>query len=82
MLRALGGRVEELPDALVITGGQLVGGTVDSCHDHRIAMSAAVASIRCAREVTILGADAVKKSYPAFHEDWNKLGGISHCEQA
>ena len=82
MLRALGGRVEELPDALVITGGQLAGGTVDSCRDHRIAMSAAVASIRCANEVTILGADAVKKSYPGFFEDWATLGGVATCKPA
>lgn len=75
MLRALGGAVEELPDALVITGGTLVGGTVDSCRDHRIAMSAAIASIRCMSEVTILGADAVNKSYPAFYQDFNHLGG-------
>jgi len=75
MLRALGGTVEELPDALVITGGALIGGTVDSVRDHRIAMSAAIASIRCEKEVRILGADAVKKSYPAFFEDLNLLGG-------
>lgn len=75
MLRALGGTVEELPDALVITGGTLAGGTVDSCRDHRIAMSAAIASIRCMSEVTILGADAVNKSYPAFYQDFNHLGG-------
>ena len=75
MLRALGGKVEELPDALVITGGALAGGTVDSCRDHRIAMSAAIAAIRCANEVSILGADAVKKSYPAFYTDYNQLGG-------
>jgi len=75
MLRALGGTVEELPDALVITGGTLAGGTVDSCRDHRIAMSAAIASIRCSREVKILGADAVNKSYPAFYQDFNQLGG-------
>ena len=75
MLRALGGTVEELPDALVITGGTFVGGTVDSCRDHRIAMSAAIASIRCMSEVTILGADAVNKSYPAFYQDFNHLGG-------
>jgi len=75
MLRALGGTVEELPDALVITGGALTGGTVDSCRDHRIAMSAAIASIRCKQEVTILGADAVKKSYTAFYQDFNLLGG-------
>ena len=75
MLRALGGIVEELPDALVITGGALAGGTVDSCRDHRIAMSAAIAAIRCANEVSILGADAVNKSYPAFYTDYNQLGG-------
>lgn len=75
MLRALGGRVEELPDALVITGGRLAGGTVESFRDHRIAMSAAIASVCCAREVQILGADAVNKSYPAFFEDFNRLGG-------
>lgn len=75
MLTALGGKVEELPDALVITGGRLVGGTVDSARDHRIAMSAAIASIRCKEQVRILGADAVKKSYPAFFEDFNLLGG-------
>lgn len=82
MLRALGGRVEELPDALVISGGQLAGGTVDSVRDHRIAMSAAIASVRCTDQVTILGADAVKKSYPAFYTDFNKLGGFAHCEPA
>ena len=75
MLRALGGTVTELPDALVITGGTLAGGTVDSCRDHRIAMSAAIAAIRCANEVSILGADAVNKSYPAFYTDFNQLGG-------
>ena len=75
MLRALGGKVEELPDALLITGGALAGGTVDSCRDHRIAMSAAIAAIRCANEVSILGADAVNKSYPAFYSDYNQLGG-------
>lgn len=75
MLRALGGTVEEQPDALVITGGTLAGGTVDSCRDHRIAMSAAIASIRCMSEAVILGADAVNKSYPAFYQDFNHLGG-------
>ena len=75
MLRAFGGTVKELPDALMITGGALAGGTVDSCRDHRIAMSAAIAAIRCANELSILGADAVNKSYPAFYSDYNQLGG-------
>jgi 3-phosphoshikimate 1-carboxyvinyltransferase len=75
MLRALGGSVTELPDALIIRGGRLIGGTVESSRDHRIAMAAATASIRCQSEVTITGADAVNKSYPAFFEDFNRLGG-------
>lgn len=48
---------------------------MDSCQDHRIAMSAAIASIACENEVVITGAEAVRKSYPAFWEDFKKLGG-------
>ena len=75
MLRVLGAAVEEQPDALVISGGRLTGGEVDSCRDHRIAMAAAIAAIRCDGDVRILGADAVNKSYPAFFTDYNRLGG-------
>ena len=39
------------------------------------AMAAAVASVGCKETVTIAGADAVKKSYPAFFKDFNLLGG-------
>ena len=75
MLRALGAKVEEQADALVILGGRLTGGDVHSCHDHRIVMAAAIAAIRCEGDVCILGAEAVKKSYPAFFSDYNQLGG-------
>ncbi len=75
MLRALGGEVEELPDALVVTGSRLAGGAAESWCDHRIAMAAAIASIRCAGDVRIHGAEAVGKSYPAFFADFNRLGG-------
>ncbi len=71
MITALGGNVDESTDGLVIHGmGNLEGGTVDSCNDHRIAMSAAVAAGICRKEVTVLGAECVRKSYPAF---WNHL---------
>jgi 3-phosphoshikimate 1-carboxyvinyltransferase len=75
MLRALGGGAEERMDALVVRGGRLTGGAAESCGDHRIAMAAAVASVGCKETVTIAGADAVKKSYPAFWSDFNRLGG-------
>lgn len=77
VLNALGAEIEELPDGLVIHGKDgLAGGvTVDSFNDHRIAMMTAVAATRCAGPVTLLGADCVKKSYPNFWEDYEKLGG-------
>ena len=74
MLRALGADVTELDDGLVIRGREtLRGGTVDACGDHRIAMSAAVASCLCVGDVTVTGSECVKKSYPRFWEDWEGL---------
>ena len=76
MLNALGAEAEERPEELVIRGREsLRGGVVDSCRDHRIAMSAAVAALACHEPVTILGAEAVEKSYPAFWKDYRSLGG-------
>ncbi len=76
MLNALGAEAEERPEELIIRGrGSLRGGVVDSCRDHRIAMSAAVAALACRGPVTILGAEAVEKSYPAFWQDYRSLGG-------
>lgn len=75
MLRALGGRVTVGEDRLTIDGtGHLTGGTVDACNDHRIAMAAAVAACIADGEVTIDGAEAVRKSYPHFFEEFAKRG--------
>ena len=75
-LNALGARVAIDHDSLVIHGQpELSGGTVDAHNDHRIAMMAAVAAIRCADDVVIRGAEAVNKSYPAFFEHYRMLGG-------
>lgn len=79
MLEALGGKAEATEDTLTIYGTGLVGGTVDSDNDHRIAMSAAIAATVCTEPVTILGADCVKKSYPHFWTEYARLGG--HYEQ-
>lgn len=75
MLTALGGCVEEGEDWLLIHGsrGTLNGGTVDGANDHRIVMSGAVAAAVCSGPVTLLGAEAVNKSYPEFFEEREKL---------
>ena len=76
MLSALGAQIEEQPEGLVIGGKpQLLGGTVDTVGDHRIAMSAAVAASVCTANVTVEGAECVQKSYPRFWEDYDALFG-------
>jgi len=75
-LHALGTEVTELPDGLIIRGKlSLRGGTADSFGDHRIAMALAIAALKCEGTVTLHGAQAVQKSYPAFWEDYERLGG-------
>lgn len=82
MLRSLGGNALETEDGLLVHGQtQLTGGTVHSQNDHRIAMSAAVASIGCATPVKILQAEAVQKSYPTFFTDFVSLGGKVTLEE-
>ena len=74
LLSVLGGCIHELPDGLVILGrDRLSGGTADTCGDHRIAMSAAMAACGCEGLVTVSGSECVAKSYPAFWEDFASL---------
>lgn len=68
-LQALGVAAEPLSDGMIIHGGHLTGGTVESYHDHRIAMSFAVAGLAAGGPVTIQNADCVRISYPNFYEE-------------
>lgn len=77
MISSLGGEIEADDNTITIHGkGYLDGGTVNSYNDHRIVMSAAIASTICKNKVIIRGCEAVKKSYPAFFEHFKSLGGI------
>jgi len=73
LLHALGGRVTELPDGLIVEGHPLTGGVIDAAGDHRMAMTAAVCSLLCREAVEIPGAQCVEKSYPAFWQDFTAL---------
>jgi 3-phosphoshikimate 1-carboxyvinyltransferase len=79
-LRAIGARVEELEDGLIIdgTGGeQLAGGaTVAAKLDHRIAMSFAVAGLVSRNALTIDDMAPVATSFPAFVELMTGLGAL------
>lgn len=75
-LKNLGADITPSDDGMVIKGKKaLSGGIAESFGDHRIAMMAAIASIKCTAPVIIEGAEAVEKSYPHFFEDFKKLGG-------
>jgi 3-phosphoshikimate 1-carboxyvinyltransferase len=65
-LRTLGITVEESDDGMVVHGGRLGGGTVESHTDHRIAMAFVVAALAATAPVTIRGADAIAVSDPGF----------------
>jgi 3-phosphoshikimate 1-carboxyvinyltransferase len=74
MLKAIGASVAETEDGMVIEGQEcLTGGTVDSYMDHRIAMAAAVATGICRNPVTVINAQCVSKSYPAFWDDLESM---------
>ena len=75
MIECLGGKAEATEETLTIYSSSLKGGTVDSHNDHRIAMATAIAATVCTEPVTILGAEAVNKSYPKFWDEYAKLGG-------
>lgn len=80
-LKKLGADIEEKPDGLVIKGKErLSGGTVDSWNDHRIAMALAAVSAKCTGPLVIEGAEAVRKSYPRFWDDFRKLAPGSLTE--
>lgn len=73
MIQNLGGKAAEVGGHLVVWGTGFTGGTVDSVNDHRIAMATAIAATVCKEDVTILGAECVKKSYPKFWEEYERL---------
>ena len=74
LLHAFGGRAEPRDDGLVVIGGgRLHGGVVDSGGDHRIAMAGAVAALNAAGPSTVRGWGAVRTSYPGFTRDLEEL---------
>ncbi len=76
LLQSLGSNASYSNGELKIWGnGNLKGGNVDGFNDHRIVMSAAIASTVCSDKVLINDAQAVLKSYPNFFEDFKMLGG-------
>ena len=74
-LGAVGAEIEATDDGFVVSGtGSLVGGTIESAGDHRIAMLGAVAGLASDRGVDVDGIEAAEVSYPGFESDLAALG--------
>ncbi|MCC7264851.1 MAG: 3-phosphoshikimate 1-carboxyvinyltransferase [Candidatus Latescibacteria bacterium] len=76
-LQRLGVDCEEGPAEILIRGcpaGYEGGVEVPTYHDHRVAQLLTIVGLRCRRGLTVLDAENVGKSYPAFFQDLIGLG--------
>jgi len=66
-LQACGVEVEEEPEGFIVTGGPVKGGaTVETAHDHRIAMSHLVLGLGAEHPVSVLDPEMIATSFPGF----------------
>ena len=73
MLKSFGVNCDIEGDNLVIYKSEMKPAVVNSCDDHRIVMAAAIKTI-ITKEVEIKDWQAVKKSYPSFFGEIERLG--------
>ena len=63
-------------NTLTVTGGPARSCAYDPSGDHRMAMAAAVLASAKNIRIAISDAECTAKSYPAFFDDFNALGGV------
>ena len=73
-LTAIGIKAEELDDGMVVEGGKIVGGEVESYDDHRISMSFAMAGLASQENIKINDCRNVGTSFPGFDQLANQAG--------
>lgn len=73
-LKKLSVEVEELPDGLIIKGGEPKPADLNGRDDHRIVMALAVAGLAIKGQCTIDTAEAMNVTFPSFVELMQALG--------
>ncbi|WP_035847666.1 3-phosphoshikimate 1-carboxyvinyltransferase [Kitasatospora azatica] len=73
-LRRLGVTVDDGPDWITVTPGEVRPGSVDCHRDHRIAMAFSVLGLR-ADGIELDDPDCVDKTFPEFHQEFGRLFG-------
>ena len=73
-LKAMGADITATEDGFIINGGAaLHGASIETFHDHRIAMSFAIAELIADGKNSYDHPECVNISYPTFYEDLNSL---------
>lgn len=65
-LKQLGIKAKELTDGVLISGGTVCGGAVNSQGDHRVAMAFTMAGISATAEIKVYNCAQVSTSFPGF----------------
>ncbi|MEK9856376.1 MAG: 3-phosphoshikimate 1-carboxyvinyltransferase, partial [Rhodobiaceae bacterium] len=74
-IAAAGGDVAYDDHSMTVTGGAIAGGiTIDSQHDHRIAMSFLTLGMVSAAPMTVSGCATINTSFPGFADSMNGCG--------
>ena len=73
-LQKMGARITELPDGLIIKQSPLIGASVHSHHDHRMAMSLMVAALGAEGETKIESVECVAKTFPNVAQAFQAIG--------
>ena len=74
ILTAFSINVVEHNDGLTIEGGRIIGGEINSFGDHRIAMTALIASVCSEDDVLVKNTKNIDTSFPDFVAVMNKIG--------
>ena len=73
-LRRAGADIEAREDGFAVRGtGELRGGAIDACGDHRLAMLGAISGLASREGVEVSGMEAAGVSYPRFESDLRSL---------
>ena len=73
-LKILGIETDVFDDGIKIIGGKIGSGTVNSNHDHRIAMAFSVAGLRSSGAITIQNCKNIATSFPNFVDIARSVG--------
>jgi len=77
-LRKMGADIEELPDGMVINGGEMHPAVVNGHGDHRVIMALAMAGMVMDGETVVEDTDAMDVTFPTFASLIKSLGANIH----